>query len=172
MKVLETERLYLRRMTPEDAINLYLLNLDTTVIKFTGDQSFDSIESAKLFLENYDHYKKYGFGRWAVISKSNNEFLGWCGLKFRQEENVVDIGFRLKRKYWSNGYATEAAFKCLEIGFTKYNLPIIVGRAMKENVSSIRVLEKIGLSFLKPFNFDGNEGVVYFKKNPLHSDLL
>ena len=75
VQILETERLFLREITVNDAETAYLLNLDTDVIKYTGDKSFDSIESARQFLTSYDHYKKYGFGRWAVIRKQDSEFL-------------------------------------------------------------------------------------------------
>lgn len=91
--VLETERLYLRELTTNDAKSFYLLNLDDDVIKYTGDKAFKNIESAKEFLQNYNNYKKYGFGRWAVISKENKQFLCWCGLKFSEELNEYDIGF-------------------------------------------------------------------------------
>lgn len=161
LKVLETDRLYLRRMVLEDAENAYLLNLDPEVIQYTGDVSFESIEKARCFLTNYDHYKKYDFGRWAVIDKENDTFLGWCGLKFTPELAEYDIGFRFFKKYWNKGYATEAAKACIDLGFNHYNLTTIVGRARKENISSIRVLEKIGLTYLRDFDFDGNEGVIY-----------
>ena len=57
MRILETDRLYLREMTITDAENAYLLNLDPDVIKYTGDEPFESVENAKMFLANYDHYK-------------------------------------------------------------------------------------------------------------------
>jgi ribosomal-protein-alanine N-acetyltransferase len=82
MIILETQRLLLREMTPDDAENAYLLNLDPDVIKYNTDSPFGSIEEARNFLINYDHYKKYGFGRWAVVNQSDHEFLGWCGLKY------------------------------------------------------------------------------------------
>ncbi len=145
--IVETERLYLREMKPEDAQNAYLLNLDPEVIRYTGDGPFGSIEEAQIFLRNYDHYRKYGFGRWAVIRKSDGEFLGWCGLKYTPELDEHDIGFRLFRCYWNKGYATEAAKACLQLGFSKFGMQQIVGRAMSENHASIRVLEKIGLQF-------------------------
>ena len=85
MKILETERLYLREMETDDAENAYRLNLDWENIKYTGDKPFESIQEAKEFLLNYSHYKNYGFGRWAVIEKYSNEFLGWCGLKYTPE---------------------------------------------------------------------------------------
>lgn len=165
MKIIETERLYLRKMTIDDADSIYLLNLDKDVIKYTGDESFKNIENAKLFLENYNHYEKYEFGRWAVIDKKNNEFLGWCGLKYTIELDEVDIGFRFFKKFWNNGYATESAKACINYGFEKYKLTKIVGRAMKENIGSIRVLEKIGLKYSKNFAFGQKEGVIYEIKN-------
>ena len=161
MNIIETERLYLRKMTIDDADSIYLLNLDKDVIKYTGDESFKNIENAKLFLENYNHYEKYEFGRWAVIDKNSNEFLGWCGLKYTAELDEVDIGFRFFKKFWNNGYATESGKACINYGFAKYKLTKIVGRAMKENIGSIRVLEKIGLKYLKNFDFAQKEGVIY-----------
>jgi RimJ/RimL family protein N-acetyltransferase len=68
-KILETERLHLRELNVNDAEYFYLLNLDKEVMKYTGEEPFKNIEKAKYFLKNYDHYEKYGFGRWAVINK-------------------------------------------------------------------------------------------------------
>jgi ribosomal-protein-alanine N-acetyltransferase len=161
MKVIETERLYLREMTVEDAENLYLLNLDTEVIKYTGDKSFENIENAKIFLQKYDHYEKYGFGRWAVLHKENHDFLGWCGLKYTVELDEVDIGFRFLKQHWNKGYATESARAALNFGFDKYELTTIVGRAMLENLASIKVLEKLGLKYVKSQNFNEENGVIY-----------
>ncbi len=158
--ILETTRLYLREHTTEDAENAYLLNSDPEVIKYTGDLAFISIDEARDFLEKYNHYEKYGFGRWAVIEKATNVYLGWCGLKYSPELDEFDIGFRVMKKYWNKGYATEAAMACLEIGFKRFGMKIIVGRAMKENLASIKVLQKIGLTFLEERVCGGNDGVV------------
>ena len=92
--IAETDRLYLREMTPADAQSAYALNLDPEVVQYTGDVAFESVEAAEKFLINYDHYKKYGFGRWAVIQKSNGEFLGWCGLKYHEDTKEFDLGYR------------------------------------------------------------------------------
>jgi RimJ/RimL family protein N-acetyltransferase len=159
--IIETERLFLREITTNDAESAYLLNLDPEVIKYTGDKSFDSVKDARHFLANYGHYKKHGFGRWGVINKLDNEFLGWCGLKYSVDKDEHDIGFRFFKKYWDRGYATESAKACIDFGFNKLNMTSIVGRAMRENTASIRVLEKIGLTFYKSFDFDGQDGVIY-----------
>jgi ribosomal-protein-alanine N-acetyltransferase len=161
MKILETERLYLRQLTINDAENMYLLNLDVDVLKYTGDQPFESIEKAKEYLKNYDHYEKYRFGRWAIMDKASDEFIGWCGLKYSPKLEEYDIGFRLLKKHWNKGFATESAKACLMLGFDKYGMTEIVGRAMVENIGSIKVLEKIGLVFHKRFDFDGKRGLIY-----------
>ncbi len=161
--ILETLRLHLRRFEKSDAESLFLLNLDPEVIQYTGDISFENTLDAQIFLANYDHYDKFDFGRWAVIEKSSNEFIGWCGLKYTPDCDEHDIGFRLFRKYWNQGFATEAAEACIKLGFEKYQLQTIVGRARKENISSIRVLEKIGLTYIGDFDFNGNDGLLYIK---------
>ncbi len=68
---------------------------------------------------------------------------------------------RLHQKYWNKGFATETAKRCLVYGFEELGLKKIVGRAMKENVASIKVLEKLGMTFQKVIDFDGEEGAVY-----------
>lgn len=161
MSIHETTRLILREMTPEDAQGAYDLNSDPEVIQYTGDKSFETVEEARIFLTNYDHYRKYGFGRWAVIRKEDNAFLGWCGLKYTPEKDEYDIGFRFFKKYWNKGYATEAATACLEKGFNEFNMQVIVGRAMKDNTASIHVLQKIGLRYWKDDGCGGEAGVVY-----------
>jgi RimJ/RimL family protein N-acetyltransferase len=153
--------LYLREFSDEDAASMFELNNDPEVIKFTGDKSFGSLEDARIFLENYDQYALHGFGRWAVIQKSTGKFIGWCGLKYSATTDDVDIGFRFFKATWNQGYATEAAKKCIQLGFDKFGIKRIVGRAMVDNIASIKVLEKLGLTFLKEFNFDGEEGVIY-----------
>jgi RimJ/RimL family protein N-acetyltransferase len=148
-------------MTPADGESAYLLNSDPDVIRYTGDRAFESIEQASEFLAKYDHYSKYGFGRWAVINKNTHAFVGWCGLKYTADKKEFDIGYRLHKKFWNMGFATESATPCISLGFEKFNMPSIVGRAMKQNGASIRVLEKIGLKYWKDDLCDGKDGVIY-----------
>jgi len=161
MQITTTPRLYLRELTPNDAQNFYDLNLDPDVLQYTGDSIFRSVEDARVFLLNYGEYKSRGFGRWAVIRKEDEAFLGWCGLKYSEETDEYDVGFRFFKKYWNHGYATEAAKASLELGFNRFNLPVIIGRAMIANTGSVKVLEKIGLTYHELFDFDGEDGVIY-----------
>ena len=160
-KILETSRTYLRELSTDDAENFFLLNSDKDVLKYTGDKPFESILKTKEFLKNYNPYQEFGYGRWAVINKENNDFLGWCGLKFSADLKETDIGFRFFRKHWNKGYATETAKACLEYGFNTLKLEKIVGRAMEENIGSIKVLEKIGMQFVDIINFEEHKGVLF-----------
>lgn len=159
--IIETPRLILRELSTNDAQNFYELNLNPRVIEFTGDTAFASIDESKNFLQNYSDYQKNGFGRWVVIEKTTNEFLGWCGLKYDSEKNETDIGFRFFEKHWNKGFATESAKACLDYGFKELQLQSIVGRAMKNNLASIKVLEKIGMSYQKEINSGRKEWVIY-----------
>jgi [ribosomal protein S5]-alanine N-acetyltransferase len=161
MYILETARLVLREFTTEDAQSAYLLNLNPEVIKYTGDAPFENVEAAKKFLSQYNHYQKYGFGRWAVLDKSNQTFLGWCGLKYTPELNEFDIGYRFLQQHWGKGYATESAQACVKFGFNSLGMQEIVGRALQENKASIRVLQKIGLQFWKEQSTDQGVEVIY-----------
>ena len=160
-KILETPRLYLRELKVTDAEDFFLLNQDPEVIRYTGDVAFNHISEAVSFLQNYNPYELYGYGRWAVIRKEDNAFLGWCGLKYSSDLDEVDVGFRFFKKYWNQGYATESAKASLHYGFETLHLNKIVGRAMKANSASIKVLEKTGMQYTDTFDFMKHEGVLY-----------
>ena len=156
---IETSRLILREFSPDDDEQMFLLNSDPDVIKYTGDLPYPSVEEARNSLIQYDQYRKYNCGRLAMITKDSSEFLGWCGLKYVEDAKETDLGFRLHKKYWNKGYASEAGNACLKYGFTTLDLPVIIAHAMNENKASIHVLEKLGMKFTKEFDFDGNKGV-------------
>lgn len=160
-----SERTILRNLTIDDAEAFYALNLDKEVVKYTGDKPFENIQASRDFLANYDQYIKYGVGRFAVIEKSTSKFIGWCGLKYHPDKDEYDIGFRFFRDYWNKGFATETAKRCLDFGFNELGISRVVGRAMKDNKASIKVLEKIEMTFKEAFSFNGQEGVIYERTN-------
>ncbi len=159
--IIETPRLLLYEMAVEDAENFFALNNDPKVMQYTGEGAFENVEAARQLVRNYTQYKKYGYGRWTVRLKETNEFLGWCGLKFNEDIEEVDIGYRLLKKHWNKGYATEASQASLDFGFEKFGIKRIIGRADKRNAASIRVFEKLGLQFEAYYFEDGVENVLY-----------
>ncbi len=146
--VFETHRLLLRNFTIDDAALIWQLNLDPEVTRFTYDPVRDIVH-AKEILEKtiLPQYALYNHGRWAVHQKHDLGFIGWCGLKCRPELNEIDLGYRFIPSAWGKGYATEAAFGSIHYGFEKLNIQRIVGRAAPDNVASVRVLEKCGMTY-------------------------
>ena len=157
-----SKRLEFRKFDVSDATAFYDLNRDEEVMKHTGDLPFESIEASREFLKNYDPYSKTEFGRWTVLLKESQEVIGWCGLK-RLEDDSVDLGYRFFKKHWNKGYATEAAQVCLKEGFSTYGLIEIIGRTAKDNKASVRVLEKIGMSYWKDAPCEGIQNSVFYK---------
>ena len=166
--IIETGRLLLRTFTIEDAPLIYELNLDPDVIRYTFDPIKD-IDQAREVLENtiLPQYALYNHGRWATHLKQNLDFIGWCGLKARPERKEIDLGYRFSKKFWGKGYATEAAFACIKYGFEKLNLGRIVGRAVPDNIGSLKVLENCGMTYIGEEIVDDHLSKTYEIINPL-----
>lgn len=166
--ILETNRLLLRTFTLVDAPLIYKLNLDPDVTRYTGDPIKD-VHHAEQVLEQVilPQYALYNHGRWAVHVKPELEFIGWCGLKTRPERNEIDLGYRFMKTAWGKGYATEAAYACIKYGFEKLKLDRIVGRAMPQNIASLRVLEKCDMQYIGEEVVDDHPAITYEALNPL-----
>jgi [ribosomal protein S5]-alanine N-acetyltransferase len=169
--VIETERLILRTFTEYESLLIYELNNDADVTRYTGDPIRDEAHAREVLQKNIlPQYALYNHGRWAVHTKPGMEFIGWCGLKTRPERNETDLGYRFMKSAWGKGYATEAAFACLKYGFEKLKIPRIVGRAMPQNIASLRVLEKCGMKYVGEEIADGHPAITYEALNPfIHS---
>jgi [ribosomal protein S5]-alanine N-acetyltransferase len=148
--ILQTPRLTLRRFAETDAPLLLQLNSNPEVLKYLHEPPLVTEEQALHILNTIilPQYKN-NLGRWAIHLKTTNEFIGWCGLKYLAEANEIDLGYRLMQNFWGNGYAYEAAKHTLDYGFNMLHLKTIVGRAHIENIVSLKILEKIGMQFIK-----------------------
>ena len=149
--IIETNRILLREFEMADCEAVFEFSSNAEVQKYTGDLPLQSINEAKEIIEKiwFTDYKKYGYGRWAVVYKPENKVIGFAGLKFLPELELTDIGFRFLPQYWGKGIATEVSVEILKYGFNTLKLPKIVGLALPQNIASCRVLEKIGLVFYK-----------------------
>ncbi len=147
--IFKSDRLAFYEITAKDAEVMYALNCDPQVVEYTGDGSFDSLSTANSFLaERHEYNKKHGYGRWKILSRETGECIGWCGLKFDSDKNITDVGYRLFRRHWGKGYATEAAKASIDYGFSVLELEKIIAHARKENAASLRVLEKCGMRII------------------------
>ncbi len=165
--ILETPRLILRQFTEADTALLVKLNSNPEVLKYLHEPLLESEEQALHVINTiiFPQYKN-NLGRWAIHLKSNSEFIGWCGLKYLVETDEIDLGYRLMQEYWGKGYAFEAAKHTVDYGFTHLKLKTIVGRAHIENTASLKILQKVGLQFIKDEVVDNCPVKTYSLNNP------
>ena len=160
---LETERLYIRKIQAADEKGFFELDSDPEVHRYLGNKPVKTIEEARAAIRHiFQQYEDNGIGRWAVIEKATGDFIGWTGLKFITTEinkqiHYYDLGYRLIRKYWGKGYATETAEATLIHGFETMNLSEIYAMVDVQNKASKNVLEKAGLQCMETFNYQGDE---------------
>src|SRR5688572_27023337 len=120
MKVIaETERLIIREILHTDVDKMFELHADPEVHRFLGNKTVGNKEQI-IDIINFvrQQYIDYGVGRWAIIDKKTNEFIGWTGLEFvtketNKQKNYYDLGYRLIKTFWGQGIATESAFASL-----------------------------------------------------------
>ena len=148
MKILETKRLVLREWEDKDIPPFVAMNQDPEVMKFFPSISSHQ-ETLNLVTRMRKQFNEHGFTGFAVELKTTEEFIGFVGLMIPNFEAhftpCVEIGWRIAKPYWNQGYATEAARAVLRAAFEKYNLEEIVSFTAAANKPSIRVMEKIGL---------------------------
>ena len=150
MQILETDRLILRHLSlDEDAEFILQLVNEPSWLKFIGDKSVRTLEDARAYILNgpLEMYSRLGFGLYLVELKEAGVSIGMCGLIKRDSLADVDIGFAFLPQYWGRGYAYEAAAAVLAYGRNAHDLKRIVAITSVDNDSSVRLLEKLGLSF-------------------------
>lgn len=159
MNVIETERLNLRRLSVDDAEFILELLNEPSFIRNIGDKGVRTISDARQYILNgpVDSYESYGFGLYLVELKNSRVPIGICGLLKREALPDVDIGFAFLPRFWSRGYAFESASAVRTFGINALGLRRIVAITSPGNDDSIRVLEKIGLSYERTTRLSENE---------------
>jgi RimJ/RimL family protein N-acetyltransferase len=159
MKVLETERLYLREFNNNDADFFLVLVNSPAWLQYIGDRGVKTIAEAEIFInEKYIHsYKINGFGLYVTVLKDGNIPIGICGLIKRETLEDIDIGFAFLPGYISKGYGYESASAVLKFGKDVLNIPRIVAITTKENFNSISLLKKLEMKFEKIISMPGDK---------------
>lgn len=153
MKIfIETERLIIREAETTDCDGFFELDSNPKVHTYLGNQPIKTKEEASQMIAKLkNRYIENGIGRWVMIEKETNSFVGWTGFSIMKENinghiNHHDLGYRLVEKHWGKGFATESAIASVKYGFEKLNLENIYAIAEVEHAASIHVLEKVGLT--------------------------
>lgn len=170
MKILETPRLILRHQLLDDLDSLFALYCDPDIIKYIPDapRSLDETRE-ELEWHMHGHPKHPELGLWATIHKQTNQFIGRCGLLpwAIDGRNEVEVAYTISQAFWGQGLGTEAAQAILDYGFEKLQLSRLICLIDKENLASIKVAEKIGMSFEKEAQNEMGPFLVYSRNKPL-----
>jgi RimJ/RimL family protein N-acetyltransferase len=149
MKILETDRLTLRHVVPTDAAFILDLLNQPSFIKYIADRGVRDLDQARDYIETRfaKSYRDHGFGMFMVELKEAQKPLGICGLVSRDTLPHPDIGFAFLPQYWSKGYAFESADAVLNWSRDTLGITRLLAITSKDNESSGRLLERIGLRF-------------------------
>ena len=157
MVIVKTERLILRYFEPIDSQAMMDVFGDAEVMRFgDGVQTREWVEAwLRTCLENY---QRRGFGPYAVVEQSTGDVIGYCGLFYFLDihgQPEIELGYRLRRAAWGQGYATEAARLVRDYAFHTLHIKRLIALIDPDNVPSIRVAEKIGLHYESEVMLEG-----------------
>jgi ribosomal-protein-alanine N-acetyltransferase len=169
MKILETDRLILRRLLPGDLDSLYALYCDPEVSKYIPDapRTYEETrEELEWFMNG--HPKHPELGLWATIHKGTGKFIGRCGLLpwTIDGQNEVEVAYLLAKEVWGQGLGTEAAWAIAYYGFGQLQLSRLICLIDQDNQASIKVATNIGMTFEKEGRDEKGPYLVYSTNKP------
>ena len=160
--VLETERLILRHLTPDDLDAVFAVIGDAVAMKYYP-RAFSRDDAQDWISRSQERYRNDGYGLFAVVLKATGEVIGDCGL-MRQDvegESMLEVGYHLRRDHWGHGYATEAAGACMEYAFHELAADGIISLILAENAPSRRVAERNGMQAERQVMFHERPHLLY-----------
>ena len=158
MTGLETERLFLRQFTVDDAQFILTLLNEPSFIRYIGDKKVRNVEDARHYILNgpVASYERHDFGLCLVELKESRTPIGMCGILKRDELSHPDIGFAFLPSFWNQGFALEAATAILKDARERLRLERILAITSLDNDASIKLLERLGFRFEKVINLSGD----------------
>jgi RimJ/RimL family protein N-acetyltransferase/ubiquinone/menaquinone biosynthesis C-methylase UbiE len=166
MMIVETDRAVVRHWKPDDRAAFQQLATDPRVMLYIGDGRPWSDERIRDFIQRgIEAQSTRGWALWPVLLKSEQRVVGICGFNAGFAPDV-EIGWWLAPEHWAKGLATEVAAAVMEYGFCTLGFDRLISVAQPANRASIRVMEKLGMTFGQAFTHKGIEVVAYEKTNP------
>ncbi len=161
--ITQTERLIIREFQVLDIEALAQILAKPEVMQFSLDGVLSTKQTAVKIQSFLDSYQKNGYGKYALIHCQSRRLIGYCGIAVEEIEGKSEneLGYRIDSDFWGQGLATEAAKACLEHGFDKFKFDYVLGIVEPENQASIKVLEKVGMEFVKESTWRGKVVCIY-----------
>lgn len=165
--ICETSRLILRHFTLDDLEALVAMHSDPEVSRFLGGVKTPE-QSRQRLLEWIAEYQQYGFSKWAVVLRTTGELIGRCGLSLEEVEGASEweLGWTFARTHWGHGYATEAAAAARNHSFSKLGLQRLISLIRPGNFASIRVAERLGMTYQRIVEWNGAPAHMYLASAP------
>ena len=156
--LIETPRLKMRKFTLNDLDAVYEFSSNEDVTKYTGD--IGMVKNKQDARDVITHvwqaeYKKYGYARYALICKTTDKVIGFCGIKYLPEEQRPDIGYRMLPEYWGKGLGFEAVKATMDYATNVLKLDNVMAEAVIENVASNKILLKAGFKHVDTYEREG-----------------
>src|SRR5215469_1048376 len=167
MIIVETEHLLFRPLTLSDLDDLVALYADAAVMRFLGGPR--SKEEVQYVLNRYiREYQIYGHSFFATILKSDQRFIGQCGLLNQEveEQPEIELGYVLARPYWQHGLAIEGIQALKNYGLQQLGFPRLISLIPPDNRASIYIAEKIGMRYERDVEQWGQRFSLYMVKQP------
>jgi RimJ/RimL family protein N-acetyltransferase len=160
--ILETPRLILRELSPDDADALSAVLCNPETMRFYP-APFDRSGVEEWIARNVHRYAQEGHGLWAMVLKAKSEVIGDCGLTVQRVDDTdeIEIGYHVRRDLCGQGLATEAARACCHFGFGRLPVERLISLIRPENLPSRRVAEKNGMTVWKEVIKAGLPHLVY-----------
>jgi ribosomal-protein-alanine N-acetyltransferase len=165
MIIAETDRLLIRSLAADDAPELVRALGDPEVMRFSLGGVCTLDDTCRHIERSMSSYEENGFGAWAVVEKTTSGLIGFCGFALQTVEDIqeTEIGYRLARQSWGQGFASEAASAVLAYGFGQLKLESVIAIVQPANLASIRVAEKIGFAYFKESRYHDRDVRIYRK---------
>ena len=161
--MLETKRMFLKKMTMDDVSDLQKIFSDPIAMQYYP-KTFNEEETKAWIEKVLDNYEKHNAGMWMCYLKETSEFVGQCGLHFHSNldgRDEVEVGYLFVRAFWGQGLATEAAKAVMTYAKEKLDVHRLISLVRPENNSSKRVAEKNDLTPEKEIIYKGLRHIVY-----------
>ena len=164
MKVLETERLILRRASADDGEFILELLNDPAWLRFIGNKSVRTIDDARAYIARtlVGSYERLGFGLYVTELKAGGAPIGLCGLIKRDSLDDVDVGFAFLPQFRGRGYAYEASAAVVAYGRSAFGFKRLVAITSADNYVSAGLLEKLGFKFERTVKLSADDEVRLF----------
>lgn len=164
MIILQTNRLVLRRLVPDDLDDLFALYRDPEIRRYFPDGTLtyeETKEELEWFLNGHPEYPEIGL--WATIHKESGRFIGRCGLLpwTIDQRAEVEVAYLLDKAYWGQGLATEAAQAIVQYAFEQLHLTRLICMMYPENQASVNVAYKMGMALEKEMEDESGRFLIY-----------